>query len=207
VRVSIDYPCFFIKENTELQGSAFWKRLGEATVTDPFPNAIMEIKLSGDVPAWVETIINSGWIKKSDSFSKFQTSMAIHYPSKLAVFPAWMEELDDVSPGVAEAQITSKDTAKTELPIISVGVAINHQQGPNGDPGREMASGYKDLSPLPISVAGAAITQKLTKRKARPPFRFPDVARMPISRLCLALIWCCWPGFCSGFVLPCSNLH
>ena len=57
-----------------------------------FPFAILEIKLQGEMPAWVASLLASDILIPAPKFSKYLTGCAALYTSKMRVLPDWFAD-------------------------------------------------------------------------------------------------------------------
>eukprot|EP00049_Salpingoeca_infusionum_P009624 m.163444 g.163444 ORF g.163444 m.163444 type:complete len:1093 (-) comp14385_c1_seq1:422-3700(-) len=110
VRISLDYPCFFVPQDGD--DPLFWSKLPAPSHADAFEYGILEVKLAGDeTPAWVQGIIDHPAVTALGKFSKFQTTVATHYPDKLHIAPFWMDALSQTRAGDAYDSDTEKTPA------------------------------------------------------------------------------------------------
>lgn len=92
VRVSLDFPCYFVKETDRPN---FWADLRCPGAVNPFESGIVEIKTADDTvkPPWISQLLAQGWLSAVPKFSKFQTAMATFYPSKCSSLPYWVDSV------------------------------------------------------------------------------------------------------------------
>ncbi|KAG2429574.1 hypothetical protein HXX76_010809 [Chlamydomonas incerta] len=104
VRISLDTNLCMIKENPEdgpsCAATGRWYRDPTLAVTRTeitrFPHAVLEVKLSlqeGQTsPAWVQELLDSGYLTEVHKFSKFIHGSATLFPGDVRAVPYWVDD-------------------------------------------------------------------------------------------------------------------
>jgi SPX domain protein involved in polyphosphate accumulation/uncharacterized membrane protein YidH (DUF202 family) len=100
VRISIDTGLSFLDEVCGTKGENGWCRHIPSEGVDSneiinFPWAVLEVKLTGGQPPWVETLLESGLLHEMDKFSKFSHGIATLYEKSgaLSELPYWIKSI------------------------------------------------------------------------------------------------------------------
>eukprot|EP00198_Chlamydomonas_reinhardtii_P008320 XP_001697657.1 predicted protein [Chlamydomonas reinhardtii] len=104
VRISLDTNLCMIKENPEdgpsCAATGRWYRDPSLPVTRTeitrFPHAVLEVKLSlqegQTAPAWVQELLDSGYLTEVHKFSKFIHGSATLFPGDVRAVPYWVDD-------------------------------------------------------------------------------------------------------------------
>ena len=149
VRVSLDHPCHFVREDETRP--RFWETLGDTPGCEPFPYGVLELKLCGEAPEWVDDLLRTGMLIRVDKFSKFLTSMVTHYSHAVEIMPYW---IDSLSP-VMDEEEPVLETGDEEIELAAAAAA---EAAKTGEPASITASGSSSTTTTTTANATATTT-------------------------------------------------
>jgi len=93
VRLSLDNPLFLFKEMDvahRLEAlAAFWKKPNGPGGLQQFDYGVLEIKIQGAAPPWVNDLLAKDWLIPVAKFSKFQHAIASNFSNLVKITPYW----------------------------------------------------------------------------------------------------------------------
>ncbi|GIL87349.1 hypothetical protein Vretifemale_15424 [Volvox reticuliferus] len=134
VRISLDTNLCMIKENPEdgpsCAATGRWYRDPALPVMRTeitrFPHAVLEVKLSlqegQHAPAWVQELLDSGYLTEVHKFSKFIHGSATLFPGDVRAVPYWVDDESVRASMLASAPSPLEGT--TPLPESAPGTSV-----------------------------------------------------------------------------------
>ncbi|KAF8057149.1 VTC4 [Scenedesmus sp. PABB004] len=161
VRVSMDTNLCMIKENPDDGPSCTlagrWYRdpslpINRNEITR-FPHAVLEVKLSlgqgQEAPAWVQELLESGYLTEVHKFSKFIHGSCTLTPELVQAVPYWVDD-ESVRPSMLlsapPAGAAGAAGASSSAPGQHVAVEVEEMATPAADKPRKRAPGLDDLT-------------------------------------------------------------
>ena len=86
----------------------------------PFPYGILEVKLAGDAPEWVNSLLAVGYLRRIDKFSKYQCAAYSFWPQKMRIQPFWFSACQ---PSAKAPPIHPLDRVLKTLGVTQAGTA------------------------------------------------------------------------------------
>jgi len=141
VRLSLDFPLYLFRERMPESQEKFWSNIDAPSNLTPFEYGVLEIKIVGDEKvAWVDELLESGWLKPIPKFSKFQHTIATCFPDQVEVNPYW---LDNVEVAASNVEESSTDPVQ---PVASSPEKQQMMASKNGAGGEGEAAFFHTLS-------------------------------------------------------------
>ncbi|KXZ45148.1 hypothetical protein GPECTOR_58g597 [Gonium pectorale] len=182
VRISLDTNLCMIKENPEdgpsCAATGRWYRDPSLPVTRTeitrFPHAVLEVKLSlqegQQAPAWVQELLDSGYLTEVHKFSKFIHGSATLFPGDVRAVPYWVDDesvrasmlasapspLEGPTPVDVEAGPSTSDAAAVAAAAQAASAAATARPKP-----RTRRGGPAELEELSHPLLGEQPTLKL----------------------------------------------
>jgi len=96
VRVTVDADLRLVADGGGETASAWCRHMTEGSISEAeivaFPHAVLEVKLQGEAPEWVQQLIASELLRPAHKFSKYLTGAAALYNSLVPAAPEWFAD-------------------------------------------------------------------------------------------------------------------
>lgn len=144
VRCSLDTDLCMIRETcAENEWYTPFDRIREYDICR-FPFAVLEIKVdqdvlsSGDLPVWVQELLNSDMLMIPQKFSKYLHGAAMLYPESVPQIPAWIDEWPEMFTPAAESALAKPRDAPS-LPVRKRDIAGDSRRSSDQGPSMMMS--------------------------------------------------------------------